>query len=93
MINLVSLFNEKKIVVKLINLKNVFQAHPFHLVDNSPWPISISWTLFYMAIGAVLSMQGFVMGPNLLLLGLLSTTIIIRIIKYNYNYVFLIWRC
>ena len=76
MINLVSLFNEKKIVVKLINLKNVFQAHPFHLVDNSPWPISISWTLFYMAIGAVLSMQGFVMGPNLLLLGLLSTTII-----------------
>ena len=36
MINLVSLFNEKKIVVKLINLKNVFQAHPFHLVDNSP---------------------------------------------------------
>ena len=76
MINLVSLFNEKKIVIKLINLKNSFQAHPFHLVDNSPWPISISWTLFYMAIGAVLSMQGFVMGPNLLLLGLLSTTII-----------------
>ena len=59
-----------------IQIRNIFQAHPFHLVDNSPWPISISWTLFYMAIGAVLSMQGFVMGPNLLLLGLLSTTII-----------------
>ncbi len=53
--------------------KKIFQAHPFHLVDNSPWPLAISWTLFFMAIGAVLSMQGFLIGSNLLLLGLFTT--------------------
>nr|YP_008080578.1 cytochrome c oxidase subunit 3 [Flammulina velutipes]AEF33902.1 cytochrome c oxidase subunit 3 [Flammulina velutipes]AEO19631.1 cytochrome c oxidase subunit 3 [Flammulina velutipes]AEO19663.1 cytochrome c oxidase subunit 3 [Flammulina velutipes]AEO19694.1 cytochrome c oxidase subunit 3 [Flammulina velutipes] len=73
MITLIN-FNFSNVIKKTITgLKNMFQAHPYHLVDNSPWPFSISWTLFYMAIGAVLSMQGFVMGSKLLLLGLLTT--------------------
>lgn len=59
--------------LNLINLKNNFQSHPFHLVENSPWPFTISWTLFFMAIGAVLSMQGFQIGSNLLLLGFATT--------------------
>lgn len=59
--------------LNLINIKKNLQAHPYHLVDNSPWPFTISWTLFFMAIGAVLSMQGFQIGSNLLLLGFLTT--------------------
>lgn len=74
--NIVSLFDELKVVVILKNLKKAFQAHPFHLVDNSPWPFTISWTLFFSAIGAVLSMHGFVMGPKLLSLGLITTVMV-----------------
>ena len=55
----------------LNNIKVKFQAHPFHLVAQSPWPLSISWTLFFTAIGAVLFMQGY--GGKLLSLGFLLT--------------------
>lgn len=55
----------------LNKIKVKFQAHPFHLVAQSPWPLSISLTLFYMAIGAVLYMQGY--GGKLLTLGLILT--------------------
>lgn len=55
----------------ILNLKNKFQAHPFHLVDQSPWPFFISWTLFFMLLGAVLYMQGF--SGNLFILGFLLT--------------------
>lgn len=58
----------------LNKIKIKFQAHPYHLVDQSPWPISISFTLFYMAIGAVLYMQGY--GGKLLSLGFFLTTCI-----------------
>lgn len=56
--------------------KSQFQAHPYHLVDQSPWPMFISWTLFFMAIGAVLSMQGFTFGHNLLTIGLILTSMV-----------------
>ena len=55
----------------LNTLKVKFQAHPFHLVAQSPWPLSISLTVFYMAIGAVLAMQGY--GGKLLALGFILT--------------------
>ena len=55
----------------LNTLKVKFQAHPFHLVAQSPWPLSISLTVFYMAIGAVLFMQGY--GGKLLTLGFILT--------------------
>lgn len=71
---MVTLINKNnKNIVTLKNIKTKFQSHPFHIVDNSPWPILISWTLFFMAIGAVLSMQGFTIGSNLLLLGFITT--------------------
>jgi cytochrome c oxidase subunit 3 len=53
------------------NLKNQFQAHPFHLVDNSPWPILISFSLFYMLFGAVFYMQGY--SGNLFSIGFVLT--------------------
>jgi Cytochrome c oxidase subunit III len=50
------------------------QAFPFHLVDPSPWPILISFSLLSMAIGAVLYFHGFNNGGYILLLGFILTT-------------------
>ena len=55
-----------------------FQAHPFHLVDQSPWPFLISWTLFFMAVGAVLSMHGFLNGGLLLSIGFILTVFVMN---------------
>ena len=57
-------------------IKNKYQSHTYHLVDQSPWPILISWTLFFMAIGAVLYMHGYNNGGYLLNLGFFLTTTI-----------------
>lgn len=54
-------------------IKNKYQSHTFHLVDQSPWPILISWTLFFMAIGAVSYMHGYSNGGLLLNLGFFLT--------------------
>ncbi len=50
-----------------------FQAFPFHLVEQSPWPIVTSLTLFTMAISAVLYFHGFPFGGEILLLGFILT--------------------
>ena len=62
---------EKNLLI--INNKNKFQSHSYHLVDQSPWPFLMSWSLFFSAIGAVLSMHGFINGGLLLSLGLILT--------------------
>src|SRR6185503_17855110 len=56
-----------------MNNINKFQYFPFHLVEPSPWPILLSFSLLNMAIGAVLSMHGFQNGSILLSLGFLLT--------------------
>lgn len=48
-----------------------FQFFPFHLVDPSPWPILVSFSLLSMTIGAVAYMHGF--GNILLNLGFILT--------------------
>src|SRR5580693_757944 len=53
---------------------NKFQHFPFHLVDPSPWPILVSFSLLSMAIGAVMYMHGFYNGGALLTLGFILTT-------------------
>jgi len=50
-----------------------FQSFPFHLVEQSPWPILTSFTLFLMACSAVLYFQGFFLGGELLSLGFVLT--------------------
>lgn len=50
-----------------------FQAFPFHLVDQSPWPLLTSFSLLVMAIGAVLYFHGFTNGGELLTLGFFLT--------------------
>ena len=59
--------------IKMNNNINKFQHFPFHLVDPSPWPILLSFSLLNMAIGAVLYMHGFTNGGTLLTIGFLLT--------------------
>jgi len=40
-----------------INLSQ-YQAHPYHLVDPSPWPILVSFSLLSLTTGAVMYLQG-----------------------------------
>ena len=58
-------------------MKNIkisqFQAFPYHLVEPSPWPILVSFSIFSMAIGAVMYMHGFSHGGLLLNLGFIIT--------------------
>jgi cytochrome c oxidase subunit 3 len=49
------------------------QNYGFHLVTKSPWPIFMSFSLFNLAIGAVLSMHGFNHGGTVISLGLIIT--------------------
>src|ERR1700759_2329244 len=51
-----------------------FQAFPYHLVEPSPWPILVAFSLFSMAIGAVMYFHGFSNGGSLLTLGFVITT-------------------
>ena len=53
---------------------NKYQHFPFHLVDQSPWPILVSFSLLNMTIGAVMYMHGFSNGGVLLTLGFILTT-------------------
>ena len=55
-----------------INL-NQFQFHPYHLVDPSPWPILVSFSLLSLTTGAVMFMQGFANGGLLLFIGFILT--------------------
>jgi cytochrome c oxidase subunit 3 len=53
-------------------IRSKFQAHPFHLVSPSPWPLNTSLCLLATTFSAVLSFHGFVKGINLLTISLIS---------------------
>lgn len=50
-----------------------FQHFPFHLVDQSPWPIFTSFSLLNLTVGAVSYFQGSPMGGYIFTLGLVLT--------------------
>lgn len=50
-----------------------FQAHPFHMVEPSPWPFLTGFAVLSMMVGAVLYFNGIANGEMLLTLGFLST--------------------
>ena len=55
----------------MLNLnRSNFQAHPFHLVSPSPWPLYTSISLLSLTTSAVLSFHGFAYAENNLLLGI-----------------------
>lgn len=53
--------------------RNEFQSFPYHLVDQSPWPIFVSFSLLNLTIGAVVYFQGYNFGSYLLELGFFLT--------------------
>ena len=50
-----------------------YQAHPYHLVTPSPWPLFTSFSLFSMAIFAVSYFHGFNYGGTGLALSFVAT--------------------
>ena len=56
---------ENKHVVN--NMEIPLPRHPYHIVDQSPWPITLSGVLLSLTTSAVLTFQGYPMGEILLL--------------------------
>lgn len=52
--------------------RNNFQAHPFHLVSPSPWPIYTCIALLTLTTTGVLSMHGFNHAIYLLLIAFIT---------------------
>ena len=52
-------------------VRSNFQAHPFHLVSPSPWPLNTSLCLLAVTLSAVLSFHSFSFGLNILMFALL----------------------
>src|SRR6266566_2346489 len=55
------------------NYVTKFQYFPFHLVNPSPWPILLSFSLLNLTVGAVLYMHGFLNGGIVLTIGFVLT--------------------
>jgi cytochrome c oxidase subunit 3 len=53
-------------------IRSNFQAHPFHLVSASPWPLFTCISLLTLTTAGVLTMHGFSHGGYFLTLGFLS---------------------
>jgi cytochrome c oxidase subunit III len=50
------------------------KSHPFHIVDPSPWPISLASSLFFVALGAAFFFHGKNYGFYVMSLGLIGVT-------------------
>ncbi len=53
-------------------IRSNFQAHPFHLVSPSPWPLYTSISLLILTTTGVLTMHGFISAKYFLFLALLT---------------------
>lgn len=53
--------------------RNQIQNYPYHLVDLSPWPVLVSFSLLSLLLGAVMFLHGFNYGGTLLTLGFILT--------------------
>ena len=47
-----------------IRSRSIFQAHPFHLVSPSPWPLYTSISLFSLTLTGVMSFHSFIHAIN-----------------------------
>ena len=60
--NIIYIINNKKKIIKIMmtnQIRSNFQAHPFHLVSPSPWPILTCTSLLSVTTTGVLTMHGF----------------------------------
>jgi hypothetical protein len=62
-----------KFLYIMLNLnRSNFQAHPFHLVSPSPWPLYTSISLLSLTTSAVLSFHGFAFAEYNLMMSLIT---------------------
>jgi cytochrome c oxidase subunit 3 len=57
---------------KVANLVDGYQAHPYHLVSPSPWPIACSFSLLALTTSGVLSIHGYDKGYIVFFMALVS---------------------
>lgn len=59
-----------------LNLSNFrkFQKFPYHLVESSPWPISVSYALLALATGAVMTFHGIINSEIVFNIGFILTS-------------------
>lgn len=55
--------------------RSKFQAHPFHLVSPSPWPILTCVSLLTLTTSGVLTMHGFYSAQNIFFVALISVVL------------------
>lgn len=68
--------NHTKVENVAANLKQIqYQNFPFHLVETSPWPILVSFSLLTLTLSAVMYMHGFANGGTLLIIGFFVTVL------------------
>jgi cytochrome c oxidase subunit 3 len=68
MSNIIDIYYYKRMKSIIVNNSSVgLPSHPYHIVDQSPWPITLSCVLLSLTISAVLSFHGYVMGDLFLL--------------------------
>lgn len=53
------------------NVSIPLPSHPYHIVDQSPWPIALSGVLLSLTLSAVLSFHGYPIGSFLLVCSLI----------------------
>lgn len=56
-------------------VRSNFQAHPFHLVSPSPWPMYTSTSLLALTLNAVLSFHSFSYAINFLFISIIALTL------------------
>ena len=61
-----------KIILMTVEQRSRFQAHPFHLVSPSPWPLYSSLSLLTLTTSGVLTMHGFSNASNILILAFIT---------------------
>lgn len=59
----------------IIPITSSFQAHPYHLVSPSPWPINTSFSLLVITFSAVLIFQGYTKAVDVITLALLGVVL------------------
>ena len=65
-----SIYNENKILSNSTWIN--FPKHPFHLVEESPWPIITAYSLLTLTLSAVAYLQGYPLSYIFLILGFVS---------------------
>lgn len=55
-----------------IQIRSLFQTHPYHLVSPSPWPVNTSFALLLVTLSGVLFLQSFIVLVDKVGTGLLA---------------------